>query len=83
MKKLVEAFRNIFSTPDLRNRVLFTLALLGVYRLGAFIPTPGIDVMEMRAKARRGRGLDVRLRSRILRTFRRWALRLRERKVCL
>ena len=43
MKKLVEAFRNIFGTPDLRNRVLFTLALLGVYRLGAFIPTPGIN----------------------------------------
>ena len=43
MRKLVEAFRNIFSTPDLRNRVLFTLALLGVYRLGAFIPTPGIN----------------------------------------
>src|SRR6202041_3167776 len=43
MKKLVEACRNIFSTPDLRNRVLFTLGLLGVYRLGAFIPTPGIN----------------------------------------
>jgi preprotein translocase subunit SecY len=43
MRKLVEAFRNIFSTPDLRNRVLFTLALLAVYRLGAFIPTPGIN----------------------------------------
>jgi preprotein translocase subunit SecY len=43
MKKLIEAFRNIFSTPDLRNRVLFTLALLGVYRMGAFIPTPGIN----------------------------------------
>jgi preprotein translocase subunit SecY len=43
MRKLVEAFRNIFSTPDLRYRVLFTLALLGVYRLGAFVPTPGIN----------------------------------------
>jgi len=43
MKKLVEAFRNIFATPDLRNRVLFTLGLLAVYRLGAFIPTPGIN----------------------------------------
>src|SRR6202035_4199572 len=42
MNKLFEAFRNIFKTPDLRNRVLFTLALLGVYRLGAFIPTPGL-----------------------------------------
>ena len=43
MRKLAEAFRNIFSTPDLRNRVLFTLGLLAVYRLGAFIPTPGIN----------------------------------------
>ncbi len=43
MRKLVEAIRNIFITPDLRNRVLFTLAILGVYRLGAFIPTPGIN----------------------------------------
>jgi preprotein translocase subunit SecY len=43
MRKLVEAFRNIFSMPDLRTRVLFTLALLAVYRLGAFIPTPGIN----------------------------------------
>ncbi len=43
MKKLFEAFRNIFGTPDLRNRVLFTLAMLAVYRLGAFIPTPGIN----------------------------------------
>jgi preprotein translocase subunit SecY len=43
MRKLVEAFRNIFSTPDLRKRVLFALALLAVYRLGAFIPTPGIN----------------------------------------
>jgi preprotein translocase subunit SecY len=43
MRKLVEAIRNIFITPDLRNRVLFTLAILAVYRLGAFIPTPGIN----------------------------------------
>ena len=43
MRKLLEAFRNIFSTPDLRNRVLFTLGVLAVYRLGAFVPTPGIN----------------------------------------
>ncbi|HXA56569.1 MAG TPA: preprotein translocase subunit SecY [Candidatus Acidoferrum sp.] len=43
MKKLIEAFRNIFTTGDLRARVLFMLAMLGVYRLGAFIPTPGIN----------------------------------------
>jgi preprotein translocase subunit SecY len=56
MKKLIEAFRNIFSTPDLRNRVLFTLALLGVYRLGAFIPTPGINTDLLQQLFEQGRG---------------------------
>src|SRR5271163_2170728 len=56
MKKLVEAFRNIFSTPDLRNRVLFTLALLGVYRLGAFIPTPGINSELLQKLFQQGQG---------------------------
>ncbi len=56
MNKLIEAFRNIFRTPDLRNRVLFTLALLGVYRLGAFIPTPGINTDVLGALFDAGRG---------------------------
>lgn len=34
---------NIAKIPDLRNRILFTLALLGVFRLGIFIPSPGVD----------------------------------------
>ena len=34
---------NIFRIPDLRKRVLFTLALLAVYRIGGHIPTPGIN----------------------------------------
>src|SRR5579863_1750592 len=37
---------NVFRIPDLRKRVLFTLAMLAVYRLGSFVPTPGIDVMK-------------------------------------
>jgi preprotein translocase subunit SecY len=40
---MVESLRNIFAVPDLRKRVLFTLALLGVYRIGHVIPLPGID----------------------------------------
>ena len=40
---MFEKFSNIFRIPDLRNRVLFTLALLAVYRLGSHIPTPGIN----------------------------------------
>src|ERR1700690_2735736 len=61
MKKLAEAFRNIFSTPELRNRVLFTLALLGVYRLGAFIPTPGIntDLLQRLFEQSRGSVLGI------------------------
>src|ERR1700719_2691841 len=61
MKKLVDAFRNIFSTPELRNRVLFTLGLLGVYRLGAFIPTPGIntDLLQQLFQQSRGSVLGI------------------------
>ena len=40
---MFEKFANIFRSPDLRKRVFFTLGLLAVYRLGAFIPTPGVN----------------------------------------
>jgi preprotein translocase subunit SecY len=40
---MVEKLLNIFRIPDLRKRVLFTLGLLAVYRLGGHIPTPGIN----------------------------------------
>ncbi len=40
---MFESIKNIFSIPDLRKRVLFTFALLAVYRIGGHIPTPGID----------------------------------------
>ena len=41
--KFFDAIANIFRVPDLRKRILFTLAMLAIYRLGAYIPTPGID----------------------------------------
>src|SRR5664279_599413 len=40
---MFEKIANIFRIPDLRKRVLFTLGLLAVYRLGAHIPTPGVN----------------------------------------
>ena len=40
---MFEKLANIFKIPDLRKRVLFTLGLLAVYRIGGHIPTPGID----------------------------------------
>src|SRR3954467_13077071 len=44
---MFEKLANIFRIPDLRNRVLFTLAMLAVYRLGSHIPTPGIDAAAL------------------------------------
>src|SRR5689334_6848572 len=48
MNRFLQALSNLFRIEDLRKRVLFTLALLAVYRIGAHIPTPGInkDVLE-------------------------------------
>src|SRR5580765_1592910 len=43
MNKLFEAIANVFRIPDLRKRVLFTLGLLAVYRLGVHVPIPGIN----------------------------------------
>ena len=40
---MFDKFLNIFRVPDLRKRVLFTLGLLAIYRLGAQLPTPGIN----------------------------------------
>ncbi len=49
MNKFLEAVANIFKIPDLRRRVMFTLGLLAVYRLGALIPVPGIDANKLEA----------------------------------
>jgi preprotein translocase subunit SecY len=40
---MIESLKSITEIPDLRRRILFTLAMLAVYRLGAFVPTPGIN----------------------------------------
>ena len=39
----LQSFANVFNVPDLRKRVFFTFLVLAVYRLGAHIPTPGVD----------------------------------------
>src|ERR1700733_6880001 len=44
---MLEKFLNIFRIPDLRKRVLFTLGILAVYRLGAWIPTPGVNFRQL------------------------------------
>jgi preprotein translocase subunit SecY len=40
---LLSAFISAFRTPDLRKKILFTLMIIGLYRLGAQMPSPGVD----------------------------------------
>ncbi len=44
---MIESFRNIWAIPDLRKRLMFTFGLLAVYRVGCFIPTPGVDLVAL------------------------------------
>jgi preprotein translocase subunit SecY len=43
LERLITNLKNVFNIPELRNRILFTLGMLAVYRIGAHIPTPGIN----------------------------------------
>ncbi len=45
--RLVTNLQNVFKIPELRQRILFTLAMLAVYRIAAHVPTPGIDGEEL------------------------------------
>ncbi|MDX1447760.1 MAG: preprotein translocase subunit SecY [Acidimicrobiia bacterium] len=45
---VLSIYRHMFAIPDLRRKILFTLAMFGVYRLGATIPVPGIDLDALR-----------------------------------
>src|ERR687883_539033 len=48
----MDSLKNIFTVSELRNRVLFTLGLLGVYRIGHHIPTPGVNPAALDEMAR-------------------------------
>jgi preprotein translocase subunit SecY len=49
---MLEKLRNIFQVPELRRRILFTLGLFVVYRLGEHVPTPGVNVGALTAAFR-------------------------------
>jgi len=53
---MFEILANIFRIPDLRKRILFTLAMLAVYRLGGHIPTPGINADKLSQFFEQNRG---------------------------
>ncbi len=46
---MFSAIKRAFSTPDLRNKLLFTLAIVAIYRLGSFIPAPFVNYGNVRA----------------------------------
>jgi preprotein translocase subunit SecY len=58
---MFDKLANIFRIPDLRKRILFTLGLLAVYRLGGHIPTPGVnaDKLQQYFEANRGSFLGL------------------------
>jgi preprotein translocase subunit SecY len=53
---LVESFQSVFRIPELKKRILFSAALLCVFRLGTHVPTPGIngDALESFFKGQSG-----------------------------
>jgi preprotein translocase subunit SecY len=51
-----EALQNIFKIPELKKRVLFSLGMLAVYRIGCFIPTPGIDRIALASFFKQAQG---------------------------
>ena len=52
---VADSFKNVFAVPDLRKRILFTLGLLGVYRIGHHIPTPGVNTEALAILAEQAR----------------------------
>ena len=49
MKKLIETIRNIFKIEDLKKRIIYTVGLIAIYRLGSYIVLPGVDPGQLLA----------------------------------
>ena len=47
LENFINSIRNVLAVPDLRKRILFTLAMLAVYRIGSHVRTPGIDAVAL------------------------------------
>jgi len=52
----IGGFQNIFKIPELKKRIIFTLALLAVYRIGVHVPVPGIDSIALASFFARAKG---------------------------
>ena len=54
---MFSTFLNIFKVPELRNKILFTVGMLAIYRIGFYVPVPGVDQARMSAGMTGGGGL--------------------------
>ncbi len=57
---MLSSLKNMFKVADLRNKILFTLLIIALYRLGSHIPTPGVDfgaVQQLEQQATEGGGV--------------------------
>ncbi len=57
---MLSSMRNMAKVPDLRNKILFTLLMIGLYRLGSHVPVPGIDLgalKQLQTQAKNGGAL--------------------------
>ena len=56
MKKFIETLKNIWKIEDLRSRIIYTLGIILIYRLGTHIVLPGIDPVIISSLANRQQG---------------------------
>lgn len=56
---MIRLLRNIWNTPDLRSKILFTLFLLAIYRILAYVPMPGVDISRLHSLIANNQLLDL------------------------
>ncbi len=56
---MAENFANIAKIPELRKRILFTILMLGIYRIGIYVPTPGISAEAVRKIVSQGTIFEI------------------------
>ncbi|MDP9277605.1 MAG: preprotein translocase subunit SecY, partial [Actinomycetota bacterium] len=56
---MLQTLANAFTVPEIRRKIAFTAAMLALYRLGAYIPSPGIDVSVVSGAASNFQGSNI------------------------
>ena len=57
MKKFIQTLKNIWSIEDLRSKILYTLILVLIYRIGTHISLPGINPLQLESSAKNSTGI--------------------------